>query len=189
MHKLHMLCSRFTCGNYGFNESCHKICKGIGKKISQEEFYDACAKFFNRVIYNQQPVQLIEKLKLSHTRSTAKLGLKVYAKNNKFKKTCINMIPEVIDKIQDSLRGVKPTIFKKKLKKLRLKIDKILLNNNLRCQRHQQYCTVKAESMGLFIFKNVFKICFILISSKYKKFNIRTCSLWSSIHWWDFKTD
>ena len=42
MHKQHMICSRFVKGRYGFKQSCIDICKSAGKKVSSEEYTDAC---------------------------------------------------------------------------------------------------------------------------------------------------
>ena len=133
MHTLHMKCWPFTRGNYGFRESCEAICRGVGKKVSSEEFFNACAKFHQRVFFNQQPKQILDKIKLPRTRSSAKIGLKIYAKNKKFKNTCINRIPDFLNKIPDHLRGVKPTIFKIKLKKT---THQIRLGIHQRCHRH-----------------------------------------------------
>ena len=120
MHNLHMVCSRFARGNYGFKESCSNICKGVGKKTSNEEFTDACAKFYQRVMFNQEPRSILDKIRMPRSRNSAKLGLKAIAKNKKFKNTCINRLPEVYDRIPDALRGIKPRLFKKKLKKIRI---------------------------------------------------------------------
>ena len=120
MHNLHMVCSRFARGNYGFRESCSKICKGVGKKTSNEEFTDACAKFYQRVMFTQEPRSILDKIRMPRSRSSAKLGLKAIAKNKRFKNTCINRLPEVYDRIPDTLTGIKPRLFKKKLKKIRI---------------------------------------------------------------------
>ena len=122
MHALHMTICCYARGNYGYKQSCRDICKGVGKKIAEEEFYDQCAKFFHKVIYCQEPKSILDKLRLPRSRTNAKLGLKVYAKNKRFKNTCINKIPEVYSSIPESLRVIKPKLFKKKLKKTRIKI-------------------------------------------------------------------
>ena len=114
IHKLHMICYRFARGNYRFRKSCAAICKGVGKKVSQEDFFYACTKFHQRVIYNKKPKHIIEKLEIPSMCFTAKIGLKVYTKNKKFKNACINTIPHVLDTIQDQLRETKPSIFKGK---------------------------------------------------------------------------
>ena len=54
MHALHMTICCYARGNYGYKQSCRDICKGVGKKIAEEEFYDQCAKFFHTVIYCQE---------------------------------------------------------------------------------------------------------------------------------------
>ena len=121
MHSLFMVCSRFCRGNYGFKISCKKICNGIGKKVSEEEFHDTCVKFAHKMIYHNEPKSIISKLKMPRTRTNARLGLKIYPRNKKFKNTFINKIPEVYGSIPDNLRKIKPSIFKKKLKKITIR--------------------------------------------------------------------
>ena len=147
MHSLHMICSRFSRGNYGFRVSCRTICRDIGKKPSNEEFEDNCFKFAHHIIYHQLPKSIISKIKLPRTRSTANIGLRKYPKNKKFKSTWINKIPEVYNCIPDNLRRVKPHIFKKKLKKITIRRQ---WNLKLRLPRGQKHSTALAvESVEL----------------------------------------
>ena len=121
MHKIYMAISRYARGNYGYKQSCHAICKGVGKKVSHEEFYDHCAKFVQKLIYTKEPKSILDQLRMPRSRQNAKIGLKVCPRNKKFKSTFINKIPEVYSSIPDNLRGVKPRLFKKKIKKTRIK--------------------------------------------------------------------
>ena len=121
MHNLQMLWSQFCRGDDGFKISCRKICTDIGQKQSDEEFHDACIKFTQKMIYTSEPRSILDKIKLPRSRSNAKLGLKIYPKNNKFRNVFINKIPEFYSTIPEHLRRVKPTIFKKKLKKITIR--------------------------------------------------------------------
>ena len=121
MHKIHMDISRFARGNFGYKQSCRSICKGVGKKIAEEEFYDQCVKYVHKLMLAQEPKSIIDQLRMPRSRRNAKLGLNIYPKNKKFRNTFINKIPEVYDTIPDKLRIIKPSIFKKKLRRLRLK--------------------------------------------------------------------
>ena len=120
MHFLHMKICRYARGNYGFKISCKRICNDIGKKTSSEEFQDARSKLSQRIIYNQLPKSIYSKLKMPRSRYNAKIGLKLYPNKKKFKSTFINTIPSVYNAIPSALRGVKPKIFKKKIKKLKI---------------------------------------------------------------------
>ena len=56
------------------------------KNVSQEEFLHACAKFYKKILFSQEPKSINGKLKLPRLRSTAKLGLKVYTKKEEIQK-------------------------------------------------------------------------------------------------------
>ena len=72
-------------------------------------------------MHSREPRAIIAKIKFPRIRSSAKIGLKEYAKNRKFKNTCINRLPQVYNAIPDELRLTKPSIFKKRLKKTQTK--------------------------------------------------------------------
>ena len=121
MHSLFMKCIRFSRGNYGFKISCEQLCKDAKKKTSSEHFFDETAKFVHKVIKYNMPISIFKKIKMPRSRPNAKLGLKLYPKNKRFKQTLINNIPEVFDMIPPELRKTKPKQFKRSLKTIRIR--------------------------------------------------------------------
>ena len=111
MHSLHMKCIRFANGSYGFKVSCAKLCKQVNMKTSEEHFIDETNKFVHKVLYNQIPASIINKIKMPRSRANAKLGLKLYPKNRRFTRTLINTIPDVYERIPVELRKTKPSKF------------------------------------------------------------------------------
>ena len=69
--------------------------QNLKKKNSNEELCDASLRFCHKLMITNELKSIIDKLKLPRMGRNAKIGLKHYPKNKKFKCNFINNISEV----------------------------------------------------------------------------------------------
>ena len=117
-----MKIARFVKQSFCFLVRNENICKSIMWEDPEQMLLKSVAKFAHKILFDHEPAQLFEMFRPPRSRPTANIGITYQPRTAKAENTLIFKSHRVYNALPENMRALKPSLFKVRLKKLRLEL-------------------------------------------------------------------